>query len=212
MQQPEGLSDIRGTPWGWEEGGNELTGEGEDEKALSEWAVLRSTKQKVPETVTPGSCPHFGWDKDSEGEPPHCLELDRSTESVPCIFIFLEEMWNSALGPKGLGHIDLSGLCVCSSQTWLLLSARSLSPPSLLCLPLCTRSTLLWLRRVTPAVLPGLPCRPGGRARWWWIPSPGKAATAGRPMKGKLCTKRKKACVNSPSSLPVWEMRKEGRE
>lgn len=126
-------------------------------------------------------------------------------------------MQNSALGPKVPGHIDQSGLCLCSSQTWLLLSSLWVElcpPPSWLCPPPHTPSTLLWLWGVAllflwPLLQARRPCSVVDP-----LPERGSHSCVSRQRPRLLAVHEaeENQLTVHPSSLPMWEMCKEGSE
>lgn len=144
-------------------------------------------KINLPETINPGSYSHFGFKEELERKPIHCLELNKGTESSCCISIFLGEIQNSAICPKGLGHIDPSSLCLVPSD--LVTSSLSVSRKLSLCLfafsPLSIRHARFFDYEVSPLMF-SLASLAGCHA-WWWIPSPGEVATAVCPMKELSC-------------------------
>ena len=136
------------------------------------------------------------------------LEVEKGTEIIPCRITFLEEMQNSALGPKVPGHTDQSGLRICSPWTWLLLSCELKLAPFLLgFVSPHTPSTLLWLRGVAL-----LPPRPLLQARPCWVVDPlleggsHSCVSGQRPELLAGHEAEEKQLTTPLSSLPAWEM------
>lgn len=164
-------------------------------------------KINLPETVIPGSDSYFGYNKELEREPYHCLDLDKGSESNPCISIFLDEMWNPtlcSLPKKSLPTQACPDCLLLPDSVASLLSLSGSMPISLIAFPpLSIRHARFFAYEVSPLMF-SLASLAGCHARLW-IPSPREAATAVCPVKGPnclLCTKQKKTSINRSPNCP----------
>lgn len=160
MEQPESLSYILGSLLRQKK----MNSEKENIKKLYQMVCASEFKINLPETVIPGSDSYFGYNKELEREPCHCLDLDKGSESSPSISIFLSEMWNPTLCslPKRLcPHRPVLTLFATTGFGHFFTFAEWKQAH----LPLCfssavqTPCTLLCLWSVTPDVLSGIPYR-----------------------------------------------------